>query len=61
MEILKEYDVEPEYIEIELMETMDYREYAIMSDLYQELKKRGITMGICKIFLHRCRIRKSAS
>lgn len=46
MEILKEYDVEPEYIEIELMETMDYREYAIMSDLYRELKKRGITTSM---------------
>lgn len=46
MDILKEYEVEPEYIEIELMETMDYTEYAIMTDLYKELKARGITTAM---------------
>lgn len=43
MDILKEYDVEPEYIEIELTETMDYAEYSIMAELYKELRKQGIT------------------
>lgn len=46
MEILKEYDVEPKYIEIELTETTDYREYSIMTELYRELKKQGITTSL---------------
>lgn len=46
MGILKEYDVEPKYIEIELTETMDYREYSIMADLFKELKENGITTSI---------------
>ena len=46
MDILQEYEVEPEYIEIELTETMDYREYSIMAELYRELKKRGVTTSM---------------
>lgn len=46
MEILREYDVEPKYIEIELTETMDYREYSIMMELFKELKKNGLTTSI---------------
>lgn len=46
MNILEEYGVEPEYIEIELAETMDYREYAIMAELYRDLKKQGITTSM---------------
>lgn len=46
MEILKEYEVEPEYIEIELSETTDYGEYSIMAELYRELKKQGITTSL---------------
>lgn len=46
MDILQEYEVEPEYIEIELMESMDSRGYTIMAELYKELKKQGITTSI---------------
>ncbi len=46
MEILNEYEVEPEYIEIELSETTDYGEYSIMAELYRELKKQGITTSL---------------
>lgn len=46
MDILGEYKVEPEYIEIELTETTDYREYSIMAELYRELKQHGITTSM---------------
>lgn len=46
LDILGEYKVEPEYIEIELTETTDYREYSIMAELYRELKRYGITTSM---------------
>jgi diguanylate cyclase (GGDEF)-like protein len=44
--ILKEYEVEPEYIEIELSETMDYREYTTMAELFIQLKAYGLGTAI---------------
>ncbi len=46
MEILNEYQVDPKYIEIELTETMDYREYSDMAEIFKELKKNGLTTSI---------------
>lgn len=46
MEILNEYQVDPKYIEIELTETMDYREYSIMVEIFKELKEKGLTTSI---------------
>ena len=46
MEILDEYQVEPKYIEIELTETMDSREYAIMADLFRRMKECGLTTSL---------------
>lgn len=46
MEILDEYRVDPKYIEIELTETMDYREYSDMARIFKELKEKGLTTSI---------------
>lgn len=46
MEILNEYQVDPKYIEIELTETMDYREYSDMAEIFRELKRNGLTTSI---------------
>lgn len=46
MGILNEYHVDPKYIEIELTETMDYREYSIMAEIFKELKENGLTTSV---------------
>jgi diguanylate cyclase (GGDEF)-like protein len=46
MEILEEYQIEPKYIEIELPETLDYREYTTMMDLFIKLKENGLATAL---------------
>ncbi|MBO4336976.1 MAG: EAL domain-containing protein [Lachnospiraceae bacterium] len=44
--ILREYDLDPGWIEIEVTETVDYEEYNTMLEVLTELKKRGFHTAI---------------
>lgn len=44
--ILSQYDIDPQYIEIELTESDDFQGYGIMSEVVADLKKLGITISI---------------
>ena len=45
-EIVKQYDVEPEWIEIEVTETVDFEEYNTMLKVLTDLKNRGFNTSI---------------
>lgn len=46
MKMLNEYDVDPKYIELELTETMELEEYAMMANFAERFKKIGIATSI---------------
>ncbi len=46
IEMLDEYGVDPKYIELELTETMDLEEYAMMARCAEQFKKIGIATSI---------------
>ena len=46
IKMLEEYDVDPKYIELELTETMDLEEYAMMARCAERFKKIGIATSI---------------
>lgn len=46
MQMLEEYEVDPKYIEIELTETVDSEEYAVMARCAEEFKRYGVATSI---------------
>lgn len=44
--VIKRYDVPPQYIEIELTEMSDYKDYKVMESLVNKIKNEGIATSI---------------
>lgn len=46
LEVINKYDVDPEYIEVEITETSGYEDYEILQNFVNEMNKNGISTAI---------------